>query len=67
LKRPLWLAVETLALVLATVDSRFAIADEANDPIVQTDNGAIRGYFAGPNAIFKGIPFAEPPLGSLRW
>lgn len=29
--------------------------------------GAARGYLAAPGAVFKAIPFAEPPVGALRW
>jgi len=35
--------------------------------IVQTANGKIEGYTQGDIRIFKGIPFAQPPLGELRW
>lgn len=37
--------------------------------IVKTENGLVRG-FQGNNArisVFKGIPFAEPPIGRNRW
>ena len=27
----------------------------------------MRGYLAAPGAVFKAIPFAEPPVGALRW
>jgi hypothetical protein len=29
--------------------------------------GAVRGLLAAPGAVFKAIPFAAPPLGTLRW
>jgi para-nitrobenzyl esterase len=37
--------------------------------IVRTDAGEIAGSVNGDASvhIFKGIPFAAPPLGSLRW
>lgn len=63
----LWFAVEILALVLIAASATDAIADDAHGPIVQTESGSVRGYFAGLTAVFKGIPFAEPPLGPLRW
>lgn len=44
-------------------------ASSQNDPlVVRTSTGLIRGI-ARPNggAQFRGIPYAEPPVGSLRW
>lgn len=34
---------------------------------VKTDKGLVSGYTSGNVAIFKGIPFAAPPVGDLRW
>lgn len=34
---------------------------------VQVDGGSISGTNAGDLHIFKGIPFAAPPVGDLRW
>jgi para-nitrobenzyl esterase len=39
----------------------------AQAPIVETGNGKIKGYSNGTLQIFKGIPFAAPPVGALRW
>jgi para-nitrobenzyl esterase len=36
-------------------------------PVVKTDSGRLRGEISGPGAVFKGIPFARPPIGNLRW
>lgn len=36
-------------------------------PVVQTDAGKVSGTFAGKVRSFKGIPFASPPVGELRW
>ena len=36
-------------------------------PIVQTNVGKVAGYKDGSINVFKGIPFAAPPVGNLRW
>jgi para-nitrobenzyl esterase len=35
--------------------------------IVQTDAGKIEGYEQRSLYVFKGIPFAAPPVGRQRW
>ena len=37
------------------------------DPVVRTDHGAVRGQAIEQGAAFRGIPFAAPPVGPLRW
>jgi para-nitrobenzyl esterase len=34
---------------------------------VQTRNGRLRGKREGDGAVFLGIPYAAPPVGTLRW
>src|SRR5580658_7944665 len=34
---------------------------------VQTESGALAGVREGDLSVYKGIPFAAPPLGDLRW
>jgi para-nitrobenzyl esterase len=45
-----------------------AQAPSASAPIAKVANGQLRGSVT-PNgvAVFKNIPFAEPPVGNLRW
>ncbi len=37
------------------------------DPVVRTRQGAVRGRWDGPIGVFRGIPFAAPPVGSRRF
>jgi para-nitrobenzyl esterase len=36
-------------------------------PVVHVSSGVLRGYVQGNISVFKGIPFAAPPVGNLRW
>jgi len=36
-------------------------------PAVNVTGGTVRGVLAAPGAVFKGIPFAAPPVGEFRW
>jgi para-nitrobenzyl esterase len=38
-----------------------------NGPVVDIDSGKVRGEATASVAAFKGIPFAQPPVGALRW
>jgi para-nitrobenzyl esterase len=37
------------------------------DPVVSTSAGRVRGRVEHGNAVFRGIPFAQPPVGALRF
>lgn len=39
----------------------------ANTEIIQTESGSVQGLVMGDIETFKGIPFAAPPVGELRW
>src|SRR5690349_10186489 len=39
----------------------------AADPVVDAPAGAVRGAVEGSLHVFRGIPFAQPPVGDLRW
>jgi para-nitrobenzyl esterase len=65
-KRP----VATSLLAMAFLCGGFFTVAYAgdDDPVVSTTGGQIRGHLL-PNgrAEFLGIPFAQPPVGDLRW
>src|SRR5262249_52469278 len=42
------------------------LASAASD-VVTVEGGQLRGARAGGVRVFKGIPFAAPPVGALRW
>lgn len=41
--------------------------DATSEPLVRTTAGAVRGVQRPGSAAFLGIPFAEPPVGDLRF
>eukprot|EP01116_Phalansterium_solitarium_P016453 TRINITY_DN3828_c0_g1_i1.p1 TRINITY_DN3828_c0_g1~~TRINITY_DN3828_c0_g1_i1.p1 ORF type:complete len:551 (-),score=181.87 TRINITY_DN3828_c0_g1_i1:181-1803(-) len=56
--------VFAVALVLASSTVGLASADES---VVTTKYGPVRGTVAPQYRNWQGIPFAAPPLGHLRW
>lgn len=42
-------------------------AGPADDALVQTESGIVRGTVGADYRSFQGIPFAAPPVGDLRW
>jgi para-nitrobenzyl esterase len=55
-----------LALTLAILPV-LAQTVSAGAPVATVDGGAVRGNVADGVAMFKGIPYAAPPVGPLRW
>ncbi len=55
-----------IAALLALAGGAFA-APNSTAPLVALDGGKIAGETADGIAIFRGIPYAAPPVGALRW
>jgi len=59
--------VVTIALLCLAIAAQ-AGAWGGYKTIVKTDYGWVKGYRAENNAlVWKGIPYAKPPVGELRW
>jgi para-nitrobenzyl esterase len=64
-----WIAA-CLALttsVNATLHPSMSNETVAPGPQVNAPAGAVRGSLDGSIRVFKGIPYAQPPIGPLRW
>ena len=58
-----------LGATLASTFAGKAVAQPAtSDPtFVKIDSGYVRGVVVGDVASFRGIPYAAPPVGEMRW
>jgi len=57
------------ATFIAAIIMMFAIGScgKQQPGKVKTDGGLLQGTIEGGLTVFKGIPFAAPPVGDLRW
>ena len=58
-------AIIAATLILSLAFSRHGAA--SSSPVVRTASGLIQGVNEHGVRVYKGIPFAAPPVGKLRW
>ena len=44
-----------------------AVNSTTDEPVIQTAAGMVRGVKEGDVDVFRGVPFASPPVGEFRW
>jgi para-nitrobenzyl esterase len=57
----------SLVLVLSWAAAAAVAAAEAAAPQVDVEQGSLVGYTDGDVHVFKGVPYAVPPVGERRW
>jgi para-nitrobenzyl esterase len=58
---------QTLCTLVLVCCALLPLRAQAQSAAVTVDGGRLEGTIDGGLAIFKGIPFAAPPVGDLRW
>ena len=67
---PLAAFFAALAMILATAGATGVVAaapSSSGDPIVTIEGGAVQGVAVPGGFAFRGLPYAAPPTGNLRW
>ncbi|MDP3823118.1 MAG: carboxylesterase family protein [Burkholderiales bacterium] len=66
-KPPLWIVASVFALASLVFMGHGARAAGPMDALVATQAGPVQGRAEAGLLTFKGIPYAAPPVGDLRW
>ncbi len=64
--RAVWIVVLTL-LVGAGAAGTGLLAGMAAAPAVKTEGGMLQGTVEDGLSVYRGVPYAAPPVGDLRW
>jgi para-nitrobenzyl esterase len=59
--------MKKLTLLIIVLFSFSIYIDAQNPEPVKTDKGLVQGYLENGLTVYKGIPFAAPPVGDFRW
>ncbi|MEX0948648.1 MAG: carboxylesterase family protein [Acidimicrobiia bacterium] len=51
----------------AASESKCSVSGSSSKLVVKTDRGAVKGTTSNGVRTWKGVPFAAPPVGKLRW
>lgn len=56
-----------LRVIASSVAALFAVSAAAQGPVIHAPAGAVEGVTDGSVQVFKGLPYAKPPVGDARW
>ena len=61
--------MKRILTIVLTVCAIMLAADVQGQPLLKThvETGDVEGILDGSLAVYKAIPYAAPPVGSLRW
>lgn len=67
MKRPLWAFFGAFASVIAASTAYAQMPPEIDSAVVEVEAGKLSGSRENGILVFRGIPYAAPPVGDLRW